>query len=136
LSIRRNDSTAWYNRGNALAALGRKEEAIASYDQALAHQPDYPEAWNNRGLDLSDLDRHEEAITSYDQAIQINPNHAGGYYNKACSYGLQSNVEAAISCLQQAIALDPECREAAKTDSDFDPIRQNEQFQVLFQELN
>ncbi len=39
---------AWNNRGNALDDLGRNEEAIASYDQALKFKPDYHQAWYNK----------------------------------------------------------------------------------------
>jgi Flp pilus assembly protein TadD len=35
-----------------LGKLGRLEEAIASYDQALEIKPDKDEAWNNRGYAL------------------------------------------------------------------------------------
>ena len=56
------------------------------------------------------------------------------YYNKACCYGLQQKIELAIETLQQAIALDAECRAMAKTDSDFDGIRQDERFRALIGE--
>ena len=41
---------AAYNRGNALARLGRLEEAIAQYEQALAQNPDHADARHNRDL--------------------------------------------------------------------------------------
>ena len=41
---------ATYNRGNALARLGRIEDAIESYEQTLAQQPDHSDASHN--LDL------------------------------------------------------------------------------------
>lgn len=57
------------------------------------------------------------------------------FYNKACCYALQGNVEQAIENLQQAINLSPDkCREAAKADSAFDSIREDERFQALIQE--
>ncbi len=30
---------AWYNKGISLAALGRRDEALAAYDRALALDP-------------------------------------------------------------------------------------------------
>src|SRR5690606_24629520 len=44
----RDDATAHYNRGNALAQAGHYPEAIAAYDQALAQQADFPDAAANR----------------------------------------------------------------------------------------
>ena len=41
---------AAYNRGTALVLLGRYEEAIASFDAALAHRSDWPEARQNREI--------------------------------------------------------------------------------------
>ena len=61
--------------GNALSALGRKEEAISSYDKAIEFKPDKHAAWSNRGLDLSVLGHHEEAISSYDNAIHFKPDY-------------------------------------------------------------
>jgi tetratricopeptide (TPR) repeat protein len=125
----------WYNRGNALRNLGRLEEAIVSYDQALTFKPDYHQAWYNRGYALFNLGRLEEAIASLDQALKFKPDKHQFWYNKACCYALQGNVEQAIENLQQAINLSPdECREMAKTDSDFDSIRDDERFQSLIQE--
>ncbi len=40
LSINPQYDSAWNNRGIALDDLGRKEEAIASYDRALELNPD------------------------------------------------------------------------------------------------
>ncbi len=42
------DADGHYNRGNALARLGRLQEAIAAYDQALAQAPGMEDALYNR----------------------------------------------------------------------------------------
>lgn len=176
LKIKPDDHEAWYNRGNVLDDLGRKEEAIAGYDKALAIKPDKHEAWNNRGLALSALERKEEAIASYDKALEIKPdkhaawnnrgnalsalgrkkealtkfceaiasydqglefapNDPGVFYNKACCYALLGNVELALEHLHFALNLDSErYQELAKTDSDFDGIRDDARFQAMIGE--
>jgi len=131
LKIKPDLHEAWSNRGVSLSALGRNEEAIASYDQALEIKPDYHEAWYNRGVSLSALGRNEEAIASYDQALKFKPDYAPAFFNKACCYGLQNQVEPAIDCLQRAIELDPKCKDWAKTNTDFDLIRESDRFQAL-----
>ena len=87
---------------------------------------------NNPDL-LSNLYK-EDAIAAYEQAIKIKPDLHEAWYNKACCYALQNNIEQALKNLQQAINLNPdEYREMAKTDSDFDNIRDDERFQALIE---
>lgn len=50
-----NLPAAYYDRGNALYMLGRYSEAIGSYDQALALEPDFADAANNRRIASSKL---------------------------------------------------------------------------------
>ena len=110
---------------------------IASYDQAVAIKPDKYEAWawSNRGIALVILGRYEEAIQSCNQALKINPDDANSYYNLACAYALQENIELAIENLRHAINLDSQYRDMAKTDSDFDKIRDSEQFKNFWSEI-
>ena len=65
--------------------LKRHEEALASYDKAIALKPDYAEAYNNRGNALKDLKRHEEALASYDKAIALKPDYAEAYNNRGAA---------------------------------------------------
>ena len=134
VEIKPDYHAAWYNRGVALSDLGRKEEAIQSYDKAVDIKPDLHEAWYNRGRALSALGRKEEAIQSFDKALQIQPDYASAYYNKACCYALQGTIDLAIATLQQAITLDSDFQEMAKTDPDFDRIRNDDRFRALIGE--
>ncbi|MBR8836607.1 MAG: CHAT domain-containing protein [Stigonema ocellatum SAG 48.90 = DSM 106950] len=55
--------------GDVLRNLGRFEEAIASYDNAIQFKPDYHPALINKGNVLVKLGRNTEAIESYDLAL-------------------------------------------------------------------
>jgi Flp pilus assembly protein TadD len=131
LEIKPDGHEAYHNRGSSLANLGRYEEAIDSYDKALEIKPDDYEAYNNCGSSLANLGRYEEAIDSYDKALEINPNDPKVFYGKACCYGLQNQVELAIEVLKRAIALDSKYQGMAKTDTDFDLIRESDRFRVV-----
>jgi tetratricopeptide (TPR) repeat protein len=128
LKIKPDYHEAWNNRGIALFNLGRLEEAIASYDNALKFKPDYHYAWFSRGNALRQLGRLEEAIASCDEALKIKPDDASAYFNKACYYALQENIPLALDNLKQAINLGSQFLEDAKTDTDFDKIRQDSRF--------
>ena len=90
------------------------------------------EAWINRGIALTKLQRYQDALESYDQSDRYQARFTEAYYNKACSYALQSNVELAIENLEKAIQLVPgKYQKLAKTDPDFDKVRNDKRFQEL-----
>jgi tetratricopeptide (TPR) repeat protein len=123
---------------NYLAASQRRsgdaEAALSSYETALNLEPDAAYIWDNRGYALFSLGRYQEAIASYQKVLELDSDYANAYYNIACLYGLQGDVDLGIQNLQRAIELDAECREVAKTDRDFDSLRQNSRFQALLEE--
>jgi hypothetical protein len=83
--MRPGDAAVLNNRGVTLHKLRRFEQALASYDLALASRPDYTEALVNRGVTLSDLMRFDEALASYDQAIALRPDDADAHFFKSLS---------------------------------------------------
>jgi len=126
-----SDPDAWNNLGAMLGRLNRFDDALASYDNVLKIEHDYPNAWLNRGFTLFQLGRTEEAFIAYGKALKASPSNPEVFYSKACCYALMSNIDLALEQLQRALELDSEYGEIAKTDSDFDGIRDDERFQAL-----
>ena len=60
-------------KGYSLAELGRQEEAVASFDRAIALDRDYADAWAGGGYSLAELGGWEEAVVSFDRAIALKP---------------------------------------------------------------
>jgi tetratricopeptide (TPR) repeat protein len=104
------ESEEWFDRGNELFELGRYEEAIASYDQAIEINPHF-KTWFNRGIALDDLERYEEAITSFDQAININPDCYQAWDSRGCQLYRLSRYEEAIASYDRAIEINPDLHE-------------------------
>jgi tetratricopeptide (TPR) repeat protein len=126
---------AWFNKGIALGQLQRTPEALAAYEKAIELEPDYPEAWINKGVILGQLQRTDEALLAYDKAIELKPNDSDAWFNKACLYGLNGNAELAVQSLKRAIDINAVYREQAKTDSDFDSIRHDQEFKQLIEDI-
>jgi tetratricopeptide (TPR) repeat protein len=61
----------------------RLDEALASYDKAIALKPDYAGAFSNRGLALHELKRLDEALASYERALSVRPDYADAHWNEA-----------------------------------------------------
>ncbi|MEX0271017.1 tetratricopeptide repeat protein [Leptolyngbyaceae cyanobacterium UHCC 1019] len=137
LTMEPENFKAWFSYGAAQVKLQQLDKAIAAYDRALQLKPDFPEAWFGRGTLLTKQQRWEEAIAAYDQAILVKPDFFLAWFGKARCYALQGQPEAMLDSLKRAIQLNPErSKEAAKTDSAFDSLRDDPRFQVLVMSNN
>jgi tetratricopeptide (TPR) repeat protein len=63
--------------------MDRHEEALASYEKALAIRPDHAEALNSCGNALAALRRYAQALASYDQALALRPDYAEALCGRA-----------------------------------------------------
>src|SRR5581483_6042754 len=68
-----------------LHALGRDEDALASYARALAIKPDHAEAHNNLGMALRRLNRDDEALACFETAQAIKPDYVDPHLNEGLS---------------------------------------------------
>lgn len=73
IDVAPDDPVLHYNLGNVLYALGRCGEAIASFRQATALDPEYVEAWSNLGACLADEDDTHGALKALDTALALMP---------------------------------------------------------------
>jgi len=66
--------SAWNNKGVVLTKLGKYNEALDSFDNALKINPGVSNIWLNRGIALVKLSEFEEAMDCFDRALQLDPN--------------------------------------------------------------
>jgi tetratricopeptide (TPR) repeat protein len=62
-----------YNRAQLLSRMGRPEDALAAYSQAIEADPNQSEYHLERGHLLRRLGRLEQALADYDEAIRTSP---------------------------------------------------------------
>jgi tetratricopeptide (TPR) repeat protein len=79
------------NLGVADKRLGLLDEAVASYRQAIAIQPVYPEAYYNLAIALREQGEFREAEEAYRHAIEGAPDFRDAHYNLAVLYDLYLN---------------------------------------------
>jgi predicted O-linked N-acetylglucosamine transferase (SPINDLY family) len=87
--------------------LGRPQEALASYNKALAIKPDHAEALNNRGVALQDLNRFDDALASHDRALAIQPDYAEALYNRGNALKELKRPDEALASYDKALAVQP-----------------------------
>jgi quercetin dioxygenase-like cupin family protein len=85
----------------------------------------------NSYADSGDLERAREVFA---ELLDKNPDAWQGFFNAACLEARLGDRERAFEYLERAIELEPErAREFAKTDSDFDSIRDDPRFVALLE---
>ncbi|GCA85499.1 TPR repeat-containing protein YrrB [Microcystis aeruginosa NIES-2522] len=106
----------WIERGGQLHRLGRYEEAIKAFDEAIKQND--PKnvylAWYGKGLALFALDKDQPAIEALQQAINTLPKgedlkkfHSSILQKQSVVYRSLENYEQALTVINQAISLFP-----------------------------
>lgn len=133
LEIKPDDPTVLNNRGNTYAALERYDEAIADYNHSLELEPDNPSTLYNRGTVYSRLGRYDESLADLNRSLELRPNQPDTLYNLACLFSLRGKPNDALAYLERAIKKDKKYREMAKTDKDFNNMKDDPRFKKLIE---
>jgi putative PEP-CTERM system TPR-repeat lipoprotein len=94
-------------RGNAFLALGKGQEAKASFEMALRNKPDFPAALIGlAGHAL--IEKNIDAATRFaEQAIAANPQNADTWLFKADLLRAQGKIQPALAAYDQTLKLQP-----------------------------
>jgi predicted O-linked N-acetylglucosamine transferase (SPINDLY family) len=106
------------NRGVALLALKRNEEALKSCDAVLAITPNSVETLDNRGLALRGLNRLEEALASHDAALAIKSTDTEALNNRGMTLLALKRHEDAMKSFEAALAINPSHADALHNRAD------------------
>jgi serine/threonine protein kinase/tetratricopeptide (TPR) repeat protein len=107
VALRPESPGARLNLGNALAAVGSGDAALATFRRAAELKPEYAEAYSNMGRALWDQGRYDEAIAVCRQALALKPDLAEAYWNLGGALGDQGRHAESSAACRQAIALRP-----------------------------
>ena len=125
---------ALHNRGDALQGLGKNQEAIAAYQESINLDQTNYQAWRGIETCLYNLQHYDEAIIVAQKLVELDSENFLGWYAKAVCYAILGDKELAIENLRESVSLDSEsAQRLAKSDSDFDRLRENELFKELME---
>ena len=125
------DARAMFLWGEALRAMQRYEEALVPLEQAAAAEPENIHIWLALGWCYKRTGRLEMAIDSLEAALAADPSEALLHYNLACYLSLSGQRDESLHRLTQALAIEPGYRMLLDDESDFNPIRDDPEFQAL-----
>jgi Flp pilus assembly protein TadD len=103
---------AYFGLGNALTNLGRLDEAITAYQEALQINPNHVPTLSNLGVAYYQQGRLGEAQNTFRKVLSLNPNDAETHYLLAAALIQAGDLAAAEQELTRALALKPDLPEA------------------------
>jgi tetratricopeptide (TPR) repeat protein len=102
-----NHSMVWNNKGFALMGLGRRGDAMISFDTALAIDPTNFHALTNKGHLLFELGRPYDALQCHERALSIDPGSSLAWNNKGRTLHAVGELGDAWTCYEKALQIDP-----------------------------
>lgn len=103
-----SDGESHYHAANKYFEDGRYDDALDSYRNSIAENPQLIHA--NRGIarSLLLLERYDEALNVFNKVIEQEPEFSASYANRGILHDHMQNYTAAIADYEKAIKLDPE----------------------------
>jgi len=93
--------------GARLLAANRKQEALASFERAVAADSAFAPAWANFGVTLWQLRRGDEAVAKFRRALELDPENADIRVNLGEGLALNGDYGQAIEVLDDALRRNP-----------------------------
>ncbi|HUY69008.1 MAG TPA: tetratricopeptide repeat protein [Alphaproteobacteria bacterium] len=110
-----NLAQAWSNRALVLRLFGRRDEALVSGQNAIAHDPKLASGWDITGQMLREKRRYEDAVHHHARAVALDPASAMFHNNYAVALVALHDYDAAWGAATKAAALAPEMAGAQMT---------------------
>ncbi|HWB60863.1 MAG TPA: tetratricopeptide repeat protein [Chthoniobacteraceae bacterium] len=101
------DAKAAFQRGVEASSKGDGAQAIASFSEAIAKNPDYAAAYNNRGDIYKAQGNFEKAMADYNSAIHVDPKYVPAYINRGILLSATGDAVGAMKDYDEALLIEP-----------------------------
>ena len=112
LTCNPRNEVAHFNLGGALFKMGRTDEAIDQFQQALESEPGRADPHVNLGVALLQKGKVDEAIGHFQKALDLDANCAEARYGLGNTFSREGRMAEAIDQFQKALQIKPAYPEA------------------------
>ncbi len=100
----KNHAPSYCDKARAEAEIGKKEEALKNFEQAIKLKSDYVDAYYYRGLLYHKL-KDDKAISDFSKTIQLDPKKTDAYLKRGMYYYQKKQEQEALKDFNKAIEL-------------------------------
>jgi Flp pilus assembly protein TadD len=118
-------------RGEALRTASQFEPALKAYARAMAEKPEDLSVLMGMAWCYKRTGQLPRAIAAMEQAYRAHPKEPIVLYNLACYFSLGGEKVQALSWLGRALRMESSLRKLISEESDFDPLRNDPDFQYV-----
>jgi tetratricopeptide (TPR) repeat protein len=110
---RPDDYASQYNLGNYYMALGRPEQAVASFENSLRFEPRFVQALVNSSLAYNELGRNDQARQNLRRALEADPGNVAAQLNLSLLLAEIGRHGEAVTGFRKVLDADPSSAVAA-----------------------
>jgi tetratricopeptide (TPR) repeat protein len=101
-------NAAQRDTADELYNAGEYQQAITTYDQVLAADPQDSYAYGQRGDCYRLLSRYDEAIADFSRALELNPENSWALAHRGECYRAKEQYERAVEDLDRSLSMEPD----------------------------
>lgn len=133
LAVAPNHLDALYWKGLIYLDQGKLQDAEGPFRRLVELDPEQAHVYVHLAWIYRRTVSLERAVEAIQRALQLNPKLPIALYNLACYRAVQGQSDQALKLLEEAVSVSKEYRKLARTDPDFDSVRQTEAFRKLIE---
>ncbi len=101
-------SKEWQTRGIALSNIGKKIDALKSFERSIRSARDKKKGWKDLAARLEKINSYKEAIMCLDKSVSINPDDDKALAKRGELYSKEQTKNLAIHSYRLALSINPE----------------------------
>jgi len=107
LALRRGEAMRLIERAEKLAAAGKTDEAIHTYQESITQSATIPVAWNNLGELYMRQQQYADAVSAFERGGDLAPSDPRMPYNAGVAYQKVGYAHDALDKFDKALGRDP-----------------------------
>jgi tetratricopeptide (TPR) repeat protein len=122
-----------FQQGLTFATMGRIDEGIREFSEAIDLDRNYAAAYGNRGVAYMIQKKYNKALGDLNEAVRIDPKDRNAFYNLAALRTLRQEFDLALDALDQALTRGFDNYDALRRDADLEGLRRQPEFRKLLE---